>query len=166
LSEKRSIRRYLLIVIPHDVDFGCSGTIAKWHRLGVDITYVVCTSGDKAMELVAEPDAVAAIRKKEGVCLCRSLPASGGHVNDARPNIQAVENAGPGLQASPAPTQPSGSVQRPDSLSGWASQRAARIHLCQPGHRDAGVSLAKTEAESETQRGKNNEIKSTTILFS
>jgi LmbE family N-acetylglucosaminyl deacetylase len=57
----------VMVISPHpdDVDFGCSGTIAKWRRLGVDITYVVCTSGDKGMELEAEPDAVAAIREKE-----------------------------------------------------------------------------------------------------
>ncbi len=57
----------VMVISPHpdDVDFGCSGTIAKWSRLGVDITYVICTNGDKGTDLADEPAAVAAIREKE-----------------------------------------------------------------------------------------------------
>ncbi len=56
-----------MVISPHpdDVDFGCSGTIAKWCRLGVDITYVVCTSGDKGSDLATEPEVVAKIREEE-----------------------------------------------------------------------------------------------------
>jgi LmbE family N-acetylglucosaminyl deacetylase len=57
----------VMVISPHpdDVDFGCSGTIARWCRLGVDITYVICTSGDKGTDLETEPEAVAEIREKE-----------------------------------------------------------------------------------------------------
>ena len=56
-----------MVISPHpdDVDFGCSGTIARWRRLGVDVTYVICTSGDKGSDLATEPEEVANIREKE-----------------------------------------------------------------------------------------------------
>ncbi len=57
----------VMVISPHpdDVDFGCSGTIAKWSRAGMDITYVICTSGDKGMDLPMAPESIAAIREKE-----------------------------------------------------------------------------------------------------
>ena len=56
-----------MVISPHpdDVDFGCSGTIARWNRTGVDITYVICTSGDKGADLPMTPESIAAIREKE-----------------------------------------------------------------------------------------------------
>jgi LmbE family N-acetylglucosaminyl deacetylase len=59
----------IMVISPHpdDVDFGCSGTIAKWRRKGVDITYVICTSGDKGADLPMTPESIAAIREKEQV---------------------------------------------------------------------------------------------------
>jgi LmbE family N-acetylglucosaminyl deacetylase len=57
----------VMVISPHpdDVDFGCSGTIARWSRMGVDITYVICTSGDKGTDLPEEPSALAELREKE-----------------------------------------------------------------------------------------------------
>ncbi len=65
--EKLNESDRVMVISPHpdDVDFGCSGTIAKWRRLGVDVTYVICTSGDKGTDLALEPEAVAAIRESE-----------------------------------------------------------------------------------------------------
>ena len=59
----------VMVISPHpdDVDFGCSGTIASWSRMGVDITYVICTSGDKGADLPMAPESIAAIREKEQV---------------------------------------------------------------------------------------------------
>jgi LmbE family N-acetylglucosaminyl deacetylase len=59
----------VMVISPHpdDVDFGCSGTIARWSRMGVDITYVICTSGDKGADLPMEPESIIAIREKEQV---------------------------------------------------------------------------------------------------
>lgn len=31
---------------PDDIEFGCAGTVAKWTRLGVRVTYVLVTSGN------------------------------------------------------------------------------------------------------------------------
>lgn len=57
----------VMVISPHpdDVDFGCSGTIAKWRRQGVDITYVICTSGEKGTSLAEDPAAVAELREQE-----------------------------------------------------------------------------------------------------
>ncbi|MEX1352324.1 MAG: PIG-L family deacetylase, partial [Desulfobacterales bacterium] len=59
----------VMVISPHpdDVDFGCSGTIARWSRMGVDITYVICTSGDKGTDLPMASESIAAIREKEQV---------------------------------------------------------------------------------------------------
>ena len=59
----------VMVISPHpdDVDFGCGGTIAKWSRAGMDITYVICTSGDKGTDLPMAPESIAAIREKEQV---------------------------------------------------------------------------------------------------
>jgi LmbE family N-acetylglucosaminyl deacetylase len=57
----------VMVISPHpdDVDFGCSGTIAKWRRRGVDITYVICTSGDKGTDLPVAPESLAELRERE-----------------------------------------------------------------------------------------------------
>ncbi len=65
----------VMVISPHpdDVDFGCSGTIARWSRMGVDITYVICTSGDKGADLPMAPESIAAIREKEQVAAAESV---------------------------------------------------------------------------------------------
>jgi len=57
----------VMVISPHpdDVDFGCSGTIAAWSRMGMDITYVICTSGDKGTDAPMAPESIAGIREKE-----------------------------------------------------------------------------------------------------
>ncbi|UCD79587.1 MAG: PIG-L family deacetylase, partial [Desulfobacterales bacterium] len=57
----------VMVISPHpdDVDFGCSGTLARWRRMGVDITYVICTSGDKGADFPAAPESIAEMREKE-----------------------------------------------------------------------------------------------------
>ena len=58
----------VLVMSPHpdDVDFGCSGTIAKWSRKGTHIVYVICTSGDKGTDdPQLRPDSLTAIREEE-----------------------------------------------------------------------------------------------------
>ncbi len=59
----------VMVISPHpdDVDFGCSGTIAKWSRMGMDITYVICTSGDKGTDLPMAPESIVAKREKEQI---------------------------------------------------------------------------------------------------
>lgn len=58
----------VLVISPHpdDVDFGCSGTIAKWSRTGMEIVYVICTSGDKGTDdPQMRPETLAAMREEE-----------------------------------------------------------------------------------------------------
>ncbi len=57
-----------MVISPHpdDIDFGCSGTVARWSREGKKILYVICTSGDKGTD---DPqmnlEVLANIREKE-----------------------------------------------------------------------------------------------------
>lgn len=39
----------IMVISPHpdDLDFGCSGTTAKWARQGKEIICILVTSGDK-----------------------------------------------------------------------------------------------------------------------
>src|SRR5436190_10987160 len=40
-------KRVLVIVAhPDDIEFSCSGTIARWVKEGAEVAYVLCTSGD------------------------------------------------------------------------------------------------------------------------
>jgi len=62
-----------IVAHPDDIEFGCSGTLARWAKAGARISYVLCTSGDvgiatgemtreKAMEIrEAEQRAAAAV---------------------------------------------------------------------------------------------------------
>ena len=48
------IQRVLVVAAhPDDADIGCGGTMAKWCRQGKEVTYIVCTRGDKGS---SEPD--------------------------------------------------------------------------------------------------------------
>ena len=54
-SEKRNAeseyRRAMVVVAhPDDAEYGCSGTVAKWCRLGWEVTYVLCTDGSKGTD--------------------------------------------------------------------------------------------------------------------
>lgn len=47
MLEDREVERVLVVTAhPDDVDFGAAGTVARWTRAGIDITYCVCTDGD------------------------------------------------------------------------------------------------------------------------
>lgn len=39
-------RALVVMAHPDDIDFGCAGTIATWTSAGVEVTYVLVTSGD------------------------------------------------------------------------------------------------------------------------
>jgi LmbE family N-acetylglucosaminyl deacetylase len=58
----------VMVVMPHpdDAEFGAAGTIASWGKDGKEVTYVVCTNGDKGSsdpEMTSER--LAEIRRKE-----------------------------------------------------------------------------------------------------
>jgi LmbE family N-acetylglucosaminyl deacetylase len=43
-------RAMAIVAHPDDVDFSCSGTVARWVKAGAEVVYVVCTSGDVGIE--------------------------------------------------------------------------------------------------------------------
>jgi len=55
-----------IVAHPDDIEFGCSGTMARWAKAGARVCYVVCTSGDVG---IADPkisrEEAAKIREKE-----------------------------------------------------------------------------------------------------
>jgi LmbE family N-acetylglucosaminyl deacetylase len=57
----------VLLISPHpdDVDFGCNGTIALT-RKGIEVAYVICTSGDKGTDDPhMKPEILARVREEE-----------------------------------------------------------------------------------------------------
>ena len=40
----------VVVAHPDDAEFGCSGSAAKWSRLGWEVVYVLCTDGSKGTE--------------------------------------------------------------------------------------------------------------------
>lgn len=58
----------VLVVTPHpdDADFGCSGAAATWAQEGVEVFYLLCTSGEKGSPREhAKPEEFARIREEE-----------------------------------------------------------------------------------------------------
>ena len=43
-------RAMVVIAHPDDAEWGCSGSVAKWCRLGWDVVYVLCTDGSKGTD--------------------------------------------------------------------------------------------------------------------
>ncbi len=59
-------RALVICAHPDDLDFGCCGTIALWRRAGAEVTYVVCTDGDKGSDdPTLSPEEIARIRQGE-----------------------------------------------------------------------------------------------------
>ena len=51
---------------PDDTEFSCSGTIAKWAKVGCEITCVLCTSGNVGThDMKYSPESLAALREQE-----------------------------------------------------------------------------------------------------
>lgn len=59
-------RAMAIVAHPDDIEFSCSGTLARWARAGAQISYVLCTSGEVGFD---EPGLdlrqAAAIREQE-----------------------------------------------------------------------------------------------------
>lgn len=48
---KDDFKRAMVVTAhPDDAEYGCSGTVAKWCRLGWEVVYVLCTDGSKGTE--------------------------------------------------------------------------------------------------------------------
>lgn len=49
-SKDEFSRAMVVIAHPDDAEWGCSGSVAKWCRLGWDVVYVLCTDGSKGTD--------------------------------------------------------------------------------------------------------------------
>jgi LmbE family N-acetylglucosaminyl deacetylase len=59
---------HVLVVTPHpdDAEYGVAGTVARWVSQGMDVVYVVCTSGDKGTsDADIKPEELAKTREEE-----------------------------------------------------------------------------------------------------
>tara|TARA_B100001750_G_scaffold205024_1_gene181791 strand:+ start:19 stop:741 length:723 start_codon:yes stop_codon:yes gene_type:complete len=66
----------ILLVIPHEDDGegGCGGSVAGWAQKGADITFLLCTNGDKGTsELDMTSQRLANIRQKEQLAAAEVL---------------------------------------------------------------------------------------------
>jgi len=50
LTENHNKVAMVVTAHPDDAEWGCSGSVAKWTRLGWDVVYVLCTDGSKGTE--------------------------------------------------------------------------------------------------------------------
>jgi LmbE family N-acetylglucosaminyl deacetylase len=61
-------RAMVVVAHPDDAEFGCSGTVAKWCRLGWEVVYVLCTDGSKGTDdRNISSEQLAEIRKQEQI---------------------------------------------------------------------------------------------------
>ncbi|MDO8672983.1 MAG: PIG-L deacetylase family protein [Dehalococcoidia bacterium] len=59
-------RVMVIVAHPDDPEFTCGGTVAKWVAEGTEVTYVVCTNGDKgSSDPAMTSEKLAVIREKE-----------------------------------------------------------------------------------------------------
>ena len=57
-----------MVVVAHadDAEYGCSGTVARWCREGVEVVYVICTDGSKgSSDPGMTPERLKEVRKAE-----------------------------------------------------------------------------------------------------
>ena len=67
---------HVMVFIPHpdDAESRMAGTVARWTREGKDITYVVCTNGDKGTsDPGMKPEELAGIREQEQLAAAKVL---------------------------------------------------------------------------------------------
>ena len=73
-EEEPHSRAMVVFAHPDDADWGCSGTVAKWTRLGWEVVYVMCTDGSKGTEdRTISATRLSQIRKQEQIDAGRVL---------------------------------------------------------------------------------------------
>ena len=59
-------RGMVIVAHPDDAEWGCSGTVARWCKEGMEVVYVICTDGSKGTDNPEiGPRELSEIRKKE-----------------------------------------------------------------------------------------------------
>ncbi len=67
-NESNYSRAMVVVAHPDDAEYGCSGSVAKWCRLGWEVVYVLCTDGSKGTEdRSLTSDDLIRIRKREQI---------------------------------------------------------------------------------------------------
>lgn len=68
MSESKLPFQRAMVVVAHadDAEYGCSGTVAKWCREGMEVVYVICTDGSKGSDDINMTSTrLALIRRRE-----------------------------------------------------------------------------------------------------
>lgn len=67
-------RGMVVVAHPDDAEFGCSGTVAKWVKEGIQFVYVLCTDGSKGTsDRDIGPQELSQIRKNEQIAAGKLL---------------------------------------------------------------------------------------------
>jgi LmbE family N-acetylglucosaminyl deacetylase len=67
-------RAMVVTAHPDDAEYGCSGSVAKWCRLGWEVVYVLCTDGSKGTEdREISSENLAKLRAKEQISAGKTL---------------------------------------------------------------------------------------------
>lgn len=67
-------RAMVVVAHPDDAEYGCSGSVAKWCRLGWEVVYVLCTDGSKgSKDREVSPGRLIEIRVEEQVDAGKTL---------------------------------------------------------------------------------------------
>jgi LmbE family N-acetylglucosaminyl deacetylase len=65
---------------PDDIEFGCSGTLAKWAAAGCEVHYAVCTDGSKgSWDAAQDVVELVAVRQEEQRAAAATIGAKGVH---------------------------------------------------------------------------------------
>lgn len=72
-EETGPLRVLAIAAHPDDVDFNAAGTVAKWVREGMEVTYLLVTSGDVGGFGSVPRDQIVSTRRKEQIEAARSL---------------------------------------------------------------------------------------------
>ncbi len=75
MDQEAPYRRGMVVVAhPDDAEYGCSGTVARWCREGMDVVYVICTDGSKgSSDPSMTPERLIEIRRQEQVAAGKVL---------------------------------------------------------------------------------------------
>ena len=76
MTEQENSHRKGMVVVAHpdDAEWGCSGTVAKWCKDGMEMVYVICTDGSKGTDDPnISPQQLTKMRKEEQRNACKVL---------------------------------------------------------------------------------------------
>ena len=74
-SSNDDFKRAMVVTAhPDDAEYGCSGSVAKWTRMGWEVVYVLCTDGSKGTEdREISSESLAELRAEEQITAGKTL---------------------------------------------------------------------------------------------